>query len=186
MSRARLRICNKAGRKNNFYKLVLVISPESAMTAACKMRRSRHGSAVSFVWSPSNSTSGDEGNGRQRRPVRSAGAGFRWWLEPPGCRAHDHGRTQGLATFVEEPCRGRCTRATPGWWASGIDSSRSRFAAGIGAVDRTCHARRPHVPLALDLQEHGKVGRGVDAPESPRLGSHSGDVVEAERLQLAG
>jgi hypothetical protein len=40
----------KAGRKNNLYKLVLVILAESAITTACKMRRSRHGSAASFVW----------------------------------------------------------------------------------------------------------------------------------------
>ena len=77
----------KAGRKNNFYKLVLVNVAEDAMTCACKMQRSRHGFTTSFVWSPSNWTSGDEGSGRRRKPGMLGGAGFRWWLEPPACRA---------------------------------------------------------------------------------------------------
>jgi hypothetical protein len=77
----------KAGRKINFDKLVLVIVAENAMTCACKMQRLRHGFAASFVWSPSNWTSGDGDNGRRRKLGMSAGAGFRWWLEPPDFRA---------------------------------------------------------------------------------------------------
>ena len=73
----------KAGRTNNFDKLVLVSVAKNAMTFACTMQRLRHGFAASFVWSPSNWTSGDGGNGRRRKLGMSAGAGFRWWLEPP-------------------------------------------------------------------------------------------------------
>ncbi len=75
-----------AGRKNNLYKLVLMDVAEDAMTCACKMRRSRHGFAASFVWSLSNWTSGDVGNGRRRNRATPVGAGFRWWLVPPACR----------------------------------------------------------------------------------------------------
>ncbi len=77
---------SKAGRKNNLYKLVLMDVAEDAMTCACKMRRSRHGFAASFVWSLSNWTSGDVGNGRRRNRATPVGAGFRWWLVPPACR----------------------------------------------------------------------------------------------------
>ncbi len=75
----------KAGRKNNLYKLVLLSVAENAMTCACKMQRSRHGFAASFVWSLSNWTSGDVGNGRRRNRAMPVGAGFRWWLVPPAC-----------------------------------------------------------------------------------------------------
>ncbi|MFN0055930.1 MAG: hypothetical protein ACKV0T_27615, partial [Planctomycetales bacterium] len=44
-------IRTKAERKNNLYNLLLVIVAEYAKTGACKMRKPRHGSAASFVWS---------------------------------------------------------------------------------------------------------------------------------------
>ena len=98
----------------------------------------------------------------------------------------DHGRTEGIETFDEEPS-GRCdTRAVCGWRAPNTDAIRSGFVGGLGAVDRPRHARRPHVSVALDLQEHRQIGRGIDATKSPRDGSHGRDAAEAERLQLAG
>ena len=89
-------------------------------------------------------------------------------------------------TFVEEPGGRRGTRAVSGWRTPETDPIRSGVAGGIGAVDRSRHARRPHVSVALDVQEHRQVGRGIDATESPRLGSHGRDAAEAEWLQLAG
>ena len=80
---------------------------------------------------------------------------------------HDHGWAQGFATVVEEPHRCCHTCAVPGWWAPCIDSNGSGFAGGLGAVDRTYHAWRPDVPIALDLQEHRQLGRGIDAQNHP-------------------
>jgi hypothetical protein len=89
---------------------------------------------------------------------------------------HDHGWIEGVGAFGEES-GGRCdTRAIAGWRASDADAIRSGLAGSPGAVDRSRHARRPHVPLALDLQKHGEVGRGTDATTSPRFGSHGRDA----------
>jgi tetratricopeptide (TPR) repeat protein len=44
----------KAGRKNNFYKLVLEIFEKDAMTFACKERMSKQGFVRNIVWSPSS------------------------------------------------------------------------------------------------------------------------------------
>src|SRR5271165_3404292 len=100
--------------------------------------------------------------------------------------AHDHGWTEGSGTFGEESACRCSTRAVSVWWAPDTDSIRSGLAGGPGAVDRSCHARRPHVSVALDLQKYGQVGRGTDATKAPRLGSHGRDAAEADWLQLAG
>ena len=100
--------------------------------------------------------------------------------------SNNHGGTEGTEPFVEKPGDRHGTCTISGWRTPGTDGIRSGFAGGIGAIDRPRNARRPHVPVALDLQEHRQVGRGIDATQSPRLGSHGRDAAEAEWLQLAG
>ena len=157
-------------RKNNLYKLALEKVAEDAMTCACKMQKSRHGFAASFVWSLSNWTSGGEDNGRRRKRVISVGVGFRWWLERPACRVRQSWRD---LKELELSSKSRAVSASrvrsPGWRTPDTDPIRSGFVGSLGAVDRPRDARRPHVSLAMDLQEHGQAGRGIDATESPRV-----------------
>ena len=73
---------------------------------------------------------------------------------------------------------------SPGGGRRTADSIRSGPAGGLGAVDRPRHARRSDVAVALDLQEHGQVGRGTDATEPSHLGSHGRHAAEAAGYSL--
>ncbi len=63
----KIAVSAKSTRKNNFYKLVLVLGAEYAMTLACVMPRLRHEFAASIVRSSWKWTSEGGGNGRLRR-----------------------------------------------------------------------------------------------------------------------
>ena len=84
--------------------------------------------------------------------------------------SNDRGRTEGIEAFVEMPRDRRGKSTISGGRTPGTDAIRSGFVEGIGTVDRPRNARRPHVPLALDVQEHRQTGRGIDATKSPGLG----------------
>ena len=98
--------------------------------------------------------------------------------------SHNHGGAEGTEAFVEKPGDRHGARTISGWWTPGTDAIRSGFVESVGTVDRPRNARRPHVPVALDLQEHRQAGRGIDTRRPSGLGSHRCDAAQAEWLQL--
>jgi len=75
--------------------------------------------------------------------------GSRHWL----VASNNHGGTERIEALVEKPDDGHDTCAISGWRTPGTDVIRSGFVGGIGTIDRPRNARRPHVPVAMDLQE---------------------------------
>ena len=98
--------------------------------------------------------------------------------------SNDRGRTEGIEAFVEMPRDRRGKSTISGGRTPGTDAIRSGFVEGIGTVDRPRNARRPHVPLALDVQEHRQTGRGIDATKSPGLGPHVATLLKQSGYSL--
>ena len=126
------------------------------------------------------------GNGRRQKRANWAGAGCRWWPRPPACRVRRSRPACG--NWIDRPrsVSPRRHACGGGERAGGLDGDRSGVAGGPGVADRTRDARRPQVPVALDLQEHPAPGRGIDAAEPSRRSPYGGRVAARSGIQPAG
>ena len=158
------------------------------MTCACKMRRSRHGFAASIVWSPSNWTSGDVGNGRRRKLARCRlGRDFAGGSSHRLVASHDHGGTEGTEAFVEEP--GESLRHVYGLRVADAGHLTESDPGLLEALERLIEpATRgdPMSPLRWTCKSTAKLAEELTQQNHPVSDRTVATAAEAERLQLAG
>ena len=175
-------------RTNNLYKLILCGFGFCATTAAPWMQqlsKAYEGSLrlCSRFWMNSASDSG-----RRRKPWNWVGEGFRPWLEATGMSrvtiTTGIGEVKARQESAEEEDTTRIRR--PGGGRKQLIETDSGADASFGVAGRSCDARRSHVAIALDVQEHPQTVRGTAPAETSRGAANGGFPVASSGIQPAG